>query len=47
MFKKIIAVYSEDNMKFTSVIYGQNSELMKVKAFGTHNFHSAWKNDLE
>jgi hypothetical protein len=20
---------------------------MKVKAFGTHNFHSAWKNDLE
>jgi hypothetical protein len=43
LFKEIIAVYSENNKDHVSKLYGQPTELLKVKADGTYSYHSAFK----
>jgi hypothetical protein len=39
LFKKIIAVYSENHMKLRKTLCRQNAELVDVKAGGTYNYH--------
>jgi hypothetical protein len=43
MLFKETSVYSENNTKHTNALWGQNAELLKVKAGGTYNYHSAFK----
>jgi hypothetical protein len=43
LFKEIIPVYTENHMKPTSRLYGQNVELLIVKAGGTYTYHLALK----
>jgi hypothetical protein len=43
LFKEIITVYSENNTKLINTLYGQNAEILNVKAGGTYNYHSALK----
>jgi hypothetical protein len=35
LFREIIIVYSENNMEVVNILYGQNTELLNVKAGGT------------
>jgi hypothetical protein len=39
-FKEIISVYAKDHMKPINTPYGQNTELLKVKAGGIYHYHS-------
>jgi hypothetical protein len=39
LFRKIIAVYSENLMKPLNTLNGKNAELFIVKAGGTYNPH--------
>jgi hypothetical protein len=41
LFKKIIALYSENHTKPLNTICGQNAELLNVKACGTYSYHWA------
>jgi hypothetical protein len=43
LFRKTIAVYSEDHNKPVNALCGQNVELLSVKAGGIHNYHGALK----
>jgi hypothetical protein len=44
LFKEIIAVYSEDNTKLINTLYGQNVEVLNVKAGGaTCKYYSGLK----
>jgi hypothetical protein len=43
LFKEIIAVHSENHTKHINTHYGQNAELLNVKAGGTYYYHSAIK----
>jgi hypothetical protein len=43
LFKKIIAVYSENYMKYINTHYGQSAELLIVKTGGTYSYHWALK----
>jgi hypothetical protein len=42
MFKEIIAVYTENRMKHINTPFGQNSDLLFVKAGGTYSYHFAF-----
>jgi hypothetical protein len=37
LFREIIAVYGEDNMKHTSTLFEQNEEFWYVKRGGTYS----------
>jgi hypothetical protein len=37
--EEIIAVYCKDHMKQTSTLYGENAELLIIKADGTYKYH--------
>jgi hypothetical protein len=39
LFKEIIAVYSENHRKPINTAFGQNAELLVIKAGGTHSYH--------
>jgi hypothetical protein len=39
LFKKIIAVYSENHAKHINTLCGQNAELLIVKAGNTYSYH--------
>jgi hypothetical protein len=39
LFKEIIAVNSENNIKPTNALCGQNAKLLIVKAGGTYTYH--------
>lgn len=41
MSKGTVIVYSEINTKFKNKFYKHNAELLKVKAGGPYNYHSA------
>jgi hypothetical protein len=43
LFKKIIAVYSENHMKPINTLCGQNTELLIIKVTSTHTYHWALK----
>jgi hypothetical protein len=43
LFRKIIAVYSENCMKLTNTLCGQDTEWMIFKAGGTYSSHKALK----
>jgi hypothetical protein len=43
LFKEIISVYSENNVKLINTFCGQNAELLNIKAGGTYNYHLALK----
>jgi hypothetical protein len=43
VFKKMIAVYSENNTRHVNTLSGQNAELLKVKAGGAYKYYSALK----
>lgn len=43
LFEEIITVYSEDHMKPTNALYGQNAESMSVTAGGTCSDHCSLK----
>jgi hypothetical protein len=42
-FKEIITVHSENNTKPIDTLYGQNADMLNVKAGGTYNYHSPLK----
>jgi hypothetical protein len=43
LFKEIIAVYSENHMKYITTLCRQNEELLNVKASDTHSYHCVLK----
>jgi hypothetical protein len=43
LFKEIIAVYFENNIKPTNTFREQNAELPITKAGGTYSYHCAFK----
>jgi hypothetical protein len=43
LFREIIAVYSENHKKHMNIFYGQNAELLNIKAGGTNRCHYALK----
>jgi hypothetical protein len=43
LFKKKIAVYSENHMKPTNTLCVQITELLIIKVGGTHSYHWALK----
>jgi hypothetical protein len=43
LFREIIAVFSENYVKPTNMLCGQNTELLIVKARGTYSDHWALK----
>jgi hypothetical protein len=56
LIKKIIIGYCENHTKPINTLYGQNAELLNVKAGGTYGYHWAltgygrrmkWKHDHE
>jgi hypothetical protein len=43
LFREMVAVYCEDQMKHTNTVFWENPELRYVKACGTYNNHWALK----
>jgi hypothetical protein len=43
LFREIIAVYFENNMKPTNTLFGQNIQLLNNKEVGEYNYHLALK----
>jgi hypothetical protein len=43
LFRKTVAVYCENSMKYTNALYGQNAEFYCVKVGGTYSDHWALK----
>jgi hypothetical protein len=39
LLKEIIALYSENNLKPTNTLCGQNAKLLIVKEGGTYSYH--------
>jgi hypothetical protein len=39
LFGKITAAYSENDTKSIDALYGQNAELLNIKAGGTYIYH--------
>jgi hypothetical protein len=40
LFKEIIAVYSQNNIKPINIFCGQTSEFLSVKASDKYNYHA-------
>jgi hypothetical protein len=47
LFKEIIAVYSENHIKPTNRLCGQNAELLNVKAGGTYSYQRVLKGQVK
>jgi hypothetical protein len=43
LFREMVAVYCENQMKYTNTVFWENSELRYAKACGTYNNHWALK----
>jgi hypothetical protein len=43
LFTETIAVYSENHMRPINILRGQNSDLLIIKAGGTHSYNWALK----
>jgi hypothetical protein len=44
LFREIIAVYCEYQMKHIHTLFGQSTELLNVKTGGTYSYHRPLKN---
>jgi hypothetical protein len=47
LFKEIIVFYSEKHMKPVNTPFGQNAEILIVKAGGTYSYHWVLNNQSE
>jgi hypothetical protein len=43
LFKEVITVNTENQMQPINTLYGQNAELLNIKAGGTYQYRSALK----
>jgi hypothetical protein len=43
LFKEIIIVYSKKDTKLINIVCGKSTELLIIKAGGTHSYHWALK----
>jgi hypothetical protein len=41
LFREMITVYSGNRVKSINALYGENGELLIIKAGGTHSYHLA------
>jgi hypothetical protein len=43
LFRERIAIYFENDMKYTNVLYGQTADFFNVEASDTYSYHCALK----
>ena len=44
MWRELVSVYSENHMKYVNKLYWQNTEFLKVTAFGSWSFFKRLSN---